>query len=187
MRQQITEKITLPEGISCQYSDGILKCTKDSATLERKISIPATEIKIENNEIIIECKKGNKNHYKTINSVVSHIKNIFHGLQKKFVYELESCNVHFPMTIKVDGDYVVINNFLGEKVPRKAKILPGTEVKISGNKITVTSDNREAAGQTAANLEKATKLKGRDRRIFQDGIYIVEKPHRAREVHENAE
>ena len=30
-------------------------------------------------------------------------------------------------------------------------------------------------GQTAANLEQATVVKGRDIRVFQDGIYVVSK------------
>ncbi|MBU0907597.1 MAG: 50S ribosomal protein L6 [Nanoarchaeota archaeon] len=178
MKHHISEKISIPEGISCSYTESILRCTKDSTTLERKIKIPLTEVKVQGNEIIFDCKKGNKNNYKTMRSAIAHIKNMFSGLNEKFVYKLESCNVHFPMTLKVEGTEVLVNNFIGEKKPRRAKILPGVEVKIEGAKITVTSSDREAAGQTAANLEKATSLKGRDRRIFQDGIYITEKPGR---------
>jgi large subunit ribosomal protein L6 len=178
MKHPILEKITIPEGISCHYSKNVLVCTKDSKSLERKILVPSTEIKVHGGEIILECKKGNKNNFKGIMSTIAHIKNLFAGLQENFVYQLESCNVHFPMTLKIENDVVKINNFLGEKVPREARILPNVDVKIDGAKITVSSTSREAAGQTAANLEKATKLHGRDKRIFQDGIYITEKPGR---------
>jgi len=178
MKNPIQEKIQIPEGISCSYINKILTCTKDSTIMERKISLPGTEIKINNNEISLNCKKGNKRNYKTIKSNIAHIKNMFSGLQEKFVYKLESCNVHFPMTLKVEGTYLVISNFLGEKVPRHAKILPNVEVEIKGQKIEVSSYEKEAAGQTAANLEKSTKIKSKDKRIYQDGIYIVEKPLR---------
>ena len=47
---------------------------------------------------------------------------MFSGLQNKFVYKLEACNVHFPMTIKIEQGFLIINNFLGEKIPRKAKM-----------------------------------------------------------------
>lgn len=178
MKRTITETVEIPEGMHCTYHQEKLHCKKGAVEVSRKIHIPLSELKVEGNKIILHCEKGNQNQYKTIKSFVAHINNMFKGVENKFVYKLESVNVHFPMTLKVDGNKVVINNFLGEKVPRHAKILPGVEVDIKGQKITVSSHDREAAGQTAANLEKATKVRGRDRRIYQDGIFIVEKPGR---------
>ena len=98
------------------------------------------------------------------------------GLNENFTYRLEVAYVHFPMTAKVEKNHVSIINFLGEKVARSAKILEDTEVKIEGNKITVSSVDVEKAGQTAANIEKATTVTNKDRRIFQDGIFITKKP-----------
>ena len=80
------------------------------------------------------------------------------------------------MTLKIEGNKLAVNNFLGEKIPRYAYILPNVEVQIKGSLITILSTDKEAAGQTAANFEKATKVTNRDRRIFQDGIYIHDKP-----------
>ena len=94
------------------------------------------------------------------------------------MYHLEAVNVHFPMSLKIEGGKLAINNFFGEKTPRYAKILPNVEVKLEGQKIIIISSNKEAAGQTAANFEKATKIKNRDKRIYQDGIYITQKPGR---------
>lgn len=182
MKHQIIQKIEIPQGVSCEYSNFILKCKKDSQELTRKIKLPEVEIKIENNNIIFKCDKGTKKHHKTIYSYIAHIKNLFQGLEKKFIYKLEACNVHFPMSIKVEGNEVIITNFFGEKTQRRAKILPNVQVEIKGHQITLSSSDIEAAGQTAANLEKATKIKKRDKRIFQDGIYIVEKPRRFNNV-----
>jgi len=86
--------------------------------------------------------------------------------------------VHFPMNVSVDktNHVLVINNFLGEKKERRAKILPNTDVKIEGDIVTVESPDIEAAGQTAANMEVTTHIRNRDRRVFQDGIWITEKP-----------
>lgn len=178
MKTKIIEKIQIPEGVSCSISNGILACTKSGNEIKRNIIIPNISVKIEGKEIVFLCNKGNKNDFKTIKSHLAHMRNIFQGLETRYIYELESCNVHFPMTLKVEKNHLIITNFLGEKVPRTAEILPNVDIQIKGPKITVTSYNKEAAGQTAANLEKATIVRNRDRRIFQDGIYIVSKPGR---------
>ena len=54
--------------------------------------------------------------------------------------------------------------------------MPECEVKVVGDEIIVTGLNKELVGQTAANIELATRVKKRDIRIFQDGIWIIKKP-----------
>ena len=176
MQRQITEQIELPSGVSCEIGDKVLKFKKGSVELEKKTDVPGLVTSLKDNKLVLECKKGNKNDFKIIKSYIAHIKNIFSGLEKEHVYKLESCNVHFPVTLKVEGNKFVITNFLGEKTPRFAKIPQGVKVEVKGQKITVSSHNKDLAGQTAANLEKATKIRSRDRRIFQDGIFLVERP-----------
>jgi large subunit ribosomal protein L6 len=176
MKQKIQEEIEIPSGVSCTYDGKNFVASKGSVSLSRVIDTPSVNIEIKGNKIILFAERGNKNELKYIKSTVAHLKNMFIGLDNKYTYRLEACNVHFPMTLKLDGSFLLINNFLGEKVSRKAKIMPGVEVDVKGAKITVTSHDKESAGETATNIEKATKIKNRDRRIFQDGIFIVEKP-----------
>lgn len=178
MKQKIVEKIKIPEGVSCVYENKSLICKKNSNTIEKKLHAPKINISVHNGEITVACEKGNKSDYKKITSFIAHLKNIFAGLEEKYIYQLEAVNVHFPMTLKKEGNELLINNFLGEKKPRKAKILQNVDVELKGQKIIVSSSNRELAGQTAANFERATKVRGRDRRIFQDGIFITSKPGR---------
>ena len=176
MKTHLIEQLEIPSGVSCELSDKTLKFKKGEAELSKKIDVPGLVLSVKDNKITLECKKGNKNDYKIIKSYIAHIKNTLSGLQNEYVYRLESCNVHFPVTIKVEGDKVSITNFLGEKTPRFAKVLPGVKVEVKGQKITVTSRDKDLAGLTAANLEKATKIRNRDRRIFQDGIFLTERP-----------
>ena len=82
---------------------------------------------------------------------------------------------HFPINVKVVGDRVEIHNFIGEKAPRIAKILPGVTVKVQGRDLIVEGIDIEKVAQTAANIEQATKIKDFDRRVFMDGIYIYQK------------
>lgn len=178
MRNKLTESIEIPAGVNCSFSGVKFECSKGSTKLSRVITLPNILIKIDGKNVTFECAKANKNELKRIKSQLAHLKNLFDGLDKKYTYKLQACNVHFPMTLKVEGSRLAINNFLGEKKSRYANIVPGVEVDVKGQNLTITSHDREAAGQTAANIETATKVRNRDRRIFQDGIYIVERPGR---------
>jgi len=70
---------------------------------------------------------------------------------------------------------VVISNFLGEKIPRKANILKDVKVQLDNDILIVEGLDKEKTAQTAANIERATRITNRDRRVFQDGCYIISK------------
>ncbi len=179
MRKELTQTIPVPEGLTCTINATTVICKKSGVELSRAFDIPGISLDLQGNIITIKATKGNKNDWKKIKSTIAHIQNLFTGVEKKFTYTLEACNVHFPMTLKTDKNNLIVNNFLGEKVARTARILPGVDMEIKGQKIILSSHNREAAGQTAANIEKATRIRYRDRRIFQDGIFITSKPEDA--------
>lgn len=115
-------------------------------------------------------------HRAMVGTFAAHIKNLIQGVKEGFEYKLKAVYAHFPMKIRVEGDEVVIENFLGETTPRRAKIVGRAKVEVKGQEIVVRGVDIEECGQTAANLEMATKIKKKDRRVFQDGIYIVKKP-----------
>lgn len=175
MKQNLSEFVELPEGVSCEFTDGVFSCKKGDVEIKKKISSPVIDIKVEDGKIEISSKKGNKRVYNSIKTNIAHVKNMLRGLDEKFVYELEICNVHFPMTVKVEGNRLIISNFLGEKEKRFAKIVEGVDVEVKGNKVIVSGRDVENAGQTAANIEKASKVTNKDKRVFQDGIFMVSK------------
>ena len=97
------------------------------------------------------------------------------GVNEGFLYEMKILFAHFPMKVAVKGNVVTIDNFLGEKATRNSAIVGDAKVKVKGDSVTIEGNNKEDVGQTAGNLEKATVVKGRDTRVFQDGIYIISK------------
>ena len=98
------------------------------------------------------------------------------GVTDGFSYTLKALYSHFPMTLAVQGNQLIVNNYFGERVPRSANILAGVDVKVQNKtEIVVSGIDKEAVGQTAANIERSTTVKKRDRRVFQDGIYLIEK------------
>ena len=178
MNKDLERVVEIAEGVEVLVNDKEFVVKGNGKELKKSIDIGKIKIEVKDGKVVLVAKGASKREAKMMGTIEAHLKNMIKGMAEDFVYELEVCNVHFPMNVKANGNIITIKSFLGETTERKSKILDGAKVEIKGNKITVTSHDIEAAGQTAANLEKATKLTGRDRRIFQDGIFITKKPYR---------
>jgi len=183
MKRDLTKTTKIPEGVAVEVQGigGKTIIAKGSqGELKRTFKFKKILIEKKENGVVLSCKKASKKEKRMISTISSHIANMIHGVNEKFEYELKVCNSHFPMTVEYKtGDKIaIIKNFLGEKIPRKVKIQNGAEVDVKKDIITVKSSNKEIAGQTAANFEKATFVSLRDRRVFQDGIFITKKPGR---------
>ena len=129
----------------------------------------------DNGKITLTGKKIRRKEKALIGTWRAHLNNMAQGVSSGFLYEMKIVFAHFPMKVAVKGNVVAIDNFLGEKVTRNANICGDVKVIAKGDKVTVEGNNVEDVGQTAANLERATVVKGRDIRVFQDGIYVVSK------------
>ncbi|MGC9309890.1 MAG: 50S ribosomal protein L6, partial [Candidatus Nanoarchaeia archaeon] len=170
--------VEIPEDVNVEVDGQNIMVKSGDKQIEREFANPNISIVKEGQEIKIRPERNTKREAKLAGTIQAHIRNMINGMKEDYVYKLEICNVHFPMNVKVQGNEVVIKSFLGESQERKAKILDNVKVDIKDSEVSVSSFNREAAGQTAANIEKAVKVPGKDRRIFQDGIFIKEKPGR---------
>ena len=179
MKVDLHEEIEIPEGINVVFENHELVMKKDNDELKRKINF-VLDVKIEGSKIIIDVKKATKTEKKIFGTTKAHINNMIKGLTEKFKYKLQAASVHFPMNVSVDKDKneLIVKNFLGEKTDRRIKLIEGVDVKVNKDIIEIESPNIEKAGQCAANIEKGTRVRDKDRRIYQDGIYITEKPGR---------
>lgn len=175
MHKEIYQKIEIPEGVEAEIDRTILKVKGPEGNVEKNFKKLNLDFKKENNQIVIGHKKATKKEKKLINTISAHVKNMIKGVQKKFEYELKICYSHFPITVELKGREVLIKNFLGEKEPRKMKIPQDVDIEISKETVKVISSDKELAGQVAANFEKLTRTKKKDIRIFQDGLYIINK------------
>jgi len=171
MHEDLREEIEIPENVDVSVNHEII-VKGPKGEVKRRLQIKVDK---EDNKIIIEAKKATKNTKRMIKTTAAHIKNMIKGVTEGYEYLLQVCSVHFPITVSIDKNKLIIKNFLGETKERKADLLPNTTTKIEGDIIKITSPDKEAAGQTAANIEFASKIKNRDRRRFQDGIWIVKK------------
>jgi large subunit ribosomal protein L6 len=181
MKKKLFLTIKIPEGIEAELKGAVLTIKGPEGENKRTFEIPKLVFEKKGDEIIIGNEKATKREKKRMNTISAHIKNMIKGVQEKFKYELKACFSHFPFTVDIQGKEGSIKNFLGEKISRKVSIPEGVNVEVDktvkDNKfsITISSINKELAGQAAANLEKATRIRMKDRRVFQDGIFIINK------------
>lgn len=176
--KDLMAEIEIPSGIEVLIEKNIVTAKKNSNEIRRDIPESITLSK-EGNKITLSVKKAGKDQKRHFGTAKSHIKNMLSGFENIFEYELEICNIHFPMTLTFDKakSELIIKNLLGEKAPRILKVPKGkVEIEIKSPKVRITSHDLEAAGQVAANLEKISKIRNRDRNKFQDGIFITKKP-----------
>jgi large subunit ribosomal protein L6 len=99
------------------------------------------------------------------------IKGVTHG----WTYQMKPVFNHFPIKMTMHGDEFHVENFLGERSPRVAKIIPGVKITIKGPDVTIEGVDLASVSQTAANIEGSTKIRNKDIRVFQDGVYITKK------------
>lgn len=169
------EKISIPDGTTVTISKDIITVKGKYGSVSRKIDMYHLSVIKTDNQIVLKTKNNKKKDKAILYTYVSHINNMIRGVNNKIFYKLKLVYSHFPVSLEVKGNELFVKNFLGEKSPRKAKILENVNVKISGKEILVDGVDIEKVSQTAANMELATKISKKDRRVFQDGIYIIEK------------
>jgi len=175
MKKKIDEEIELGEGIQANIEKNILSLNGQKGENRKDFNNPLIQIKIDGNKIKLSSKRLTKREKKLAGTFKSHIKNMIKGVNEGHIYKLKICSSHFPMNVSINNDELVVKNFFGEKSPRTLKIKSGVTTKVEGSEIIIESTNKELAGQAAADIEQLTRITNKDRRIFQDGIYITEK------------
>jgi len=178
---QVTEReVPIADGVRVEVHNGIVSVEGPRGVLERDLWYPNIDIRVDSDTVRVVTRVDKKTQKSIVGTYASHVANMVAGVTQGFQYKLKPVYSHFPIQIKVQGNVISIENFLGERKARIAKVVGDTRVEVQGDELLVAGINKEHVGQTAANIEQVTRIKGRDPRVFQDGIYIVEKSSEAR-------
>ena len=168
------KELIIPEGVKVEVDNKHVKVSGEKGELERKFKY-FFDIKIEkkDNKIIVSSKSERRKVKGMVGTIISHLKNMIKGVTEGFTYKMRIIYSHFPITVNVEGNKILIQNFLGENMPRVAKVVGNTKIEVKGQDITLTGMDKEDVSQTAGNIETATRITGKDRRVYQDGCFIV--------------
>lgn len=172
----VEKTVSIPEEVDVSLEGGTFNVSGPNGELSREFDLKDVEIGLRDNEAIVKSDSSKKRTRAAVGTAVSHIKNMIQGVKEDFSSKLKVVYSHFPISVSVQDGKVQIDNFIGEEEPRFADIVGDAEVEVKGEEIEVRGANKEDVGQTAANIEQTAHVRGRDPRVFQDGIYIVERP-----------
>ncbi|MFB6113398.1 MAG: 50S ribosomal protein L6 [Halodesulfurarchaeum sp.] len=168
--------IELPSDVRASTDHFDLTVEGPEGSVSRRLWFPGVSVSVSDDSVVIESTEDDQQTKATMGTFESHVENMIHGVTEGWEYRMQVHYSHFPMQVSVEGEEVVISNFLGEQAPRRAAIRGDTEVEVDGDEVLLRGPDKEAVGQTAGEIEQLTRVPEKDERVFQDGVYIVEKP-----------
>ncbi|MGZ4850454.1 MAG: 50S ribosomal protein L6 [Candidatus Bathyarchaeia archaeon] len=172
---EISNTIQVPDNVDVKLDGKKISVKGTKGSLTRDFSFAPIEIEGEGKNIRIWANWPRKKEAALVGTITSHIQNMITGVTKGYTYKLKIVFSHFPISVKVQGKFVMIENFTGERRARKVKIIGDVKVKIDPEDIIVEGANLEDVSQTAANIEQSTRVRRKDPRVFLDGIYVFER------------
>ncbi|MDG6914726.1 MAG: 50S ribosomal protein L6 [Nitrososphaerota archaeon] len=170
-----TKTVLLPQGVTASVKGREILVKGPNGSAGKVFERIPVDVVIQGNKVTVTPFTGKKKDVISANTVSSIVRALVHGVTKGYEYKMKVVFAHFPVTVKIKDDTVFVENFMGERSPRLAKILPGCKVSTEGDDIIIKGPSLEQIGQTAANVEQATRVKRKDQRIFLDGVYVYEK------------
>ena len=180
----VETSLQIPPKINIAVENKIVTVSGPNGSLSRSFAFArSVNIVKQDDTISISAIYPRKKERALLNTIKSHIQNMINGAEANYIYKMKIVYAHFPINVNVKEKVVAIENFLGERSPRYAKIQgEKTKVKADADDVTIESPYIEDVGQTAANIRIATKIKRKDPRVFQDGCYTYYKAHGAKEL-----
>jgi large subunit ribosomal protein L6 len=173
--EKFQTEVIIPEGVKITQNKDMLEFIGPlGKTFKSFRSIPV-KIEIVEGKILLKAMGFKKRDYSILHTARSIIRNICEGLVTGYTIKMKVVFAHFPITVKVDGKKILVENFQGERAPRITKIVGNTKVIPKGEDVILTGEVWTDITQTAANIAQKTKVKNKDHRVFLDGIYVYDK------------
>ena len=167
--------VDIPDKVKLNLKKSILQVDGPlGKTFQNFKKIPVS-LTINDGKVSLKAQGNRKKDYAILNTAKSLITNLCEGVTDGYTVKMKIVYAHFPTTVKIKENQVLIENFQGERAPRITKIHGSTKVSTKGDEIVLTGPVLTDVTQTAAEIELKTRVKNKDHRVFLDGIYISSK------------
>jgi large subunit ribosomal protein L6 len=164
--------VNVPDGVQASLEGMVLTVTGPKGKITKDFAHSKLNIALDGSAITLKAPSKGKRFSATVGTIAAHIRNMFKGVTQGHSYNMKVIYAHFPITVKVAGKNVLIENFMGERSKRTAKIVGSVKVTVQGEELTLEGVDKDDVGQTAANIHMAAHVKKMDPRVFQDGVYV---------------
>jgi large subunit ribosomal protein L6 len=172
-RQEIFAEIDIPDTVTVRKEGNIVIVGGKLGTLQKDLTRLPISVELKDKKLVIKPPGTRKRDLAVTNTAKSIIQSMIKGVEKGFTYKLKIVYAHFPISVKAKGKEIYVENFFGERAPRVSHVVGDTtKVNVVGEDVLVQGPSLEDVSQTAANIEFSTKVKGKDQRVFLDGVYI---------------
>ena len=176
IREEIFADIDIPDMVTLRMEGNLIVVGGKLGTLQKDLTKLPISVDIKDKKLVIKPPGTRKRDLAITNTAKSIILNMIKGVEQGFTYKLKVVYAHFPISVKTKGKEIHVENYFGERAPRVSRVVGDTtKVNIVGEDVIVQGPSLEDVSQTAANIEFSTKLKGKDQRVFLDGLYIYSK------------
>ena len=171
--------ISVPKGVTFSVEGRVLRASGPLGKIARPFPSDVIALSVHAGSATLELKipAHRKRSQALLRTWAAHVRNLSGGLTRGVEARMKIVAAHFPMKVQVRGSELVIENFVGEKHPRSSRLTAGTKAEVDGDIVTLSGHDLEQVGQSVANIEHATHIRDYDPRVFQDGIYLIERPH----------
>ncbi len=174
------EELEIPEGVDVKISENgsIITVKGQNGAVGKDFShIRGIDIELDGKKIKFKANFPKNKTLALAKTIINIINNLIVGVQTNYKYVCKICYSHFPCSVRVDekNRMIYVENFLGERAPREARLEDNIKIEVKGDDVILESFDKESLGQTAANLKRCCRIRKKDPRVFQDGIYLYKK------------
>lgn len=174
------EELEIPDGVDVSLDNNNRVTIKgpNGGPITKDFShVRGITIELKKNKIIFSINFPKSGALALVKTIINIINNLIIGVQTNYKYLSKICYSHFPCSVRVDekNQMLFVENFLGERAPRKATIQANVKVEVKGDDVIFIGSDKESLGQTAANIKRACRIRKKDPRVFQDGVYLYKK------------
>ena len=173
--EKLSTEIEVPDGVTVSYNKPIIMVQGPlGKTYKNFKKIPVT-IEVTDGKVLFRAQGTRDKSRAIMNTARSIIRNLCEGVVEGYTIKMKVVFSHFPITVKVEDKQVLIENFQGERAPRKTKVWGETKVVPKGEDGIITGHVLTDVSETAAEIENNSRVKNKDHRVLLDGIYKFEK------------